>query len=74
MKKKNINLKKGNYIIENKDKLIYKQEIEKSKLIQLLQMTPLSWSRKKQDWDTIEYSKISSITVDLMILTGKVAV
>ncbi len=68
-----INLFKNNFKIISHKQLLYQQKIKQGNIIELIKMTPLSWSFKKEDFeiDGSKFSEITSITVDLIILSGK---
>ena len=66
-----INLFQRNFRIISQKQLYYQKEIEQGNIIELIKMTPLSWSIKKERYEKDNFSEINTITVDLIILTGK---
>lgn len=54
----------------SKKQLFYQQLIEREYIFPLVEMTPLSWGLKEDDFRKQQILKINKITVDLTILVG----
>lgn len=66
-----VSLFKQHFHLVNEFKLSYSMELTQKELINLVQMTPLTWNKSQKDIEQMIAQGISQITVDLAVLVGK---
>src|SRR5699024_11892183 len=65
-----ISLFKRHFHLVKQSKLSYSKELNQAVLMNLIQMSPLTWNVKKEQLDVLINQGSSGITVDLDILVG----
>ncbi|WP_075981293.1 putative RNA methyltransferase [Bacillus massilinigeriensis] len=65
-----VTLFKSHFHLLDNFSLSYSQKLNKEQLINLVKMTPLSWSAEKEDIETFLHRGNSEITIDLEVLVG----